>query len=51
VEWKIFRDINFVGIDYKPFDASRWPVRTSGLIGPVTLRTLYDMKGLIKAVQ
>ena len=37
VEWKKFYDINFVGIDYKPFDASRWPVRASGLIGPVTL--------------
>jgi hypothetical protein len=38
VQWKIFHDINYVGIDYKPFDASSWPVRTSGLIGPVTLR-------------
>jgi hypothetical protein len=37
VQWKIFHDINFVGIDYKPFDASRWPVRMSGLVGPVTL--------------
>ena len=36
-QWKIFHDINYVGIDYKPFDASNWPVRTSGLIGPVTL--------------
>ena len=32
VPWKNFRDINFVSINYKPFDASRWPVRTSGLI-------------------
>ena len=40
VEWKIFRDINFVGIDYKPFDASKWPVRPSGLLGPVTLQPL-----------
>jgi hypothetical protein len=37
VEWKIFRDINYVNIDYRPFDASNWPVRTSGLVGPVTL--------------
>ena len=37
VQWKIFHDINYVAIDYKPFDASQWPVRTSGLIGPVTL--------------
>jgi hypothetical protein len=40
VEWRIFRDINFVGIDYKPFDASRWPIRPSGLPGPVTLQPL-----------
>jgi hypothetical protein len=40
VEWKIFRDINFVGIDYRPFDASKWPVRPSGLLGPVTLQAL-----------
>lgn len=42
VEWKIFRDINFVGIDYKPFDASKWPVRESGLIGPVVLQPILD---------
>jgi hypothetical protein len=42
VQWKIFRDINFVGIDYKPFDASQWPIRTSGLIGPVMLQPIVD---------
>jgi hypothetical protein len=40
VPWKIFHDINYVGIDYKPFDASGWPVRPSGLVGPVTLTPL-----------
>ena len=40
VSWKIFHDINYVGLDYKPFDASKWPVRPSGLIGPVTLQAL-----------
>jgi hypothetical protein len=40
VQWKIFHDINYVGIDYKPFDASGWQVRTSGLIGPVALTPL-----------
>jgi hypothetical protein len=40
VPWKIFHDINYVGIDYKPFDASGWPVRESGLVGPVTLTPL-----------
>jgi hypothetical protein len=42
VEWRIFEDINFVNIDYKPFDASNWPVREAGLLGPVTLQKLAD---------
>lgn len=37
VEWKNFEDINMVGIDYKPLDASNWPVQPSGLIGPVKM--------------
>jgi len=37
VPWKIFRDINIVGIDYRPLDASKWSVVPSGLIGPVRL--------------
>ena len=37
VQWKIFSDINIVGRDYRPFDASKWPLRDSGLLGPVTL--------------
>ena len=28
VNWKAFHEINFVGKDYKPFDASHWPLRT-----------------------
>ena len=42
VPWKRFHEINFVSIDYKPFDASNWPPLESGLIGPV--RLLTDMK-------
>jgi hypothetical protein len=37
VKWKIFRDINFVNLNYKPFDASDWPLTDCGLLGPVTL--------------
>ncbi len=40
VQWRNFKDINFVNIDYKPFDASKWPVRLSGLIGALTLQPL-----------
>jgi hypothetical protein len=37
VKWRNFHDINFVNIDYKPFDASNWPLADSGLLGPVRL--------------
>jgi alpha-L-rhamnosidase len=37
VKWKSFHEINFVGRDYRPFDASHWPLRDSGLLGPVRL--------------
>ncbi len=37
VQWRIFHDINFVNKNYKAFDASKWPVREAGLIGPVHL--------------
>ena len=37
VKWKTFRDINIVDINYKPFDASGWPLTNCGLLGPVTL--------------
>jgi hypothetical protein len=37
VPWKNFHDINFVNIDYQPFNAADWPLTDSGLLGPVTL--------------
>lgn len=37
VPWKIMREINFVNINYKPFDASSWALTPSGLLGPVQL--------------
>ncbi len=36
-EWRRYHEINFVSIDYKPFDASKWPVQPAGLAGPVTI--------------
>ena len=41
VKWKTFRDINFVDLNYHPFDASRWPLTASGLLGPVTLTCVW----------
>lgn len=42
VSWRIFHDINFVNIDYKPFDASQWPTTPAGLAGPVVLRAISE---------
>ena len=43
VNWKSFHEINFVNKDYKPFDASHWPPRDSGLLGPVRLIPLRQL--------
>jgi len=37
VNWQIFHDINFVNHNYKAFDAAKWPLTPSGLLGPVSL--------------
>lgn len=37
VQWKIFKDINVVNVDYRPFNAADWPLTDCGLLGPVTL--------------
>jgi hypothetical protein len=38
VQWRNYHEINFVNIDYKPFDASGWKPMPSGLAGPVVLK-------------
>jgi hypothetical protein len=40
IPWRIFHEINFVNIDYEPFDASAWAIEPSGLAGPVVLLPL-----------
>jgi hypothetical protein len=40
VQWKSYHDINFVNLNYRPFDASNWPLADAGLLGPVTLTPL-----------
>lgn len=40
MEWRKFYDIDFVNIEYEPFDASDWEIRDAGLMGPVTLTSL-----------
>lgn len=42
VVWKNFHDINFVNTNYRPFDASGWPVADSGLLGPVRLQPVRE---------
>ena len=46
VKWKSFNDINMVNLDYKPFDASGWPLADSGLLGPVTVTPVATNPGL-----
>ena len=43
VDWKYFYNINLVNINYKPFDASGWPIMNSGLLGPVKLIPLQNV--------
>jgi hypothetical protein len=44
VKWRNFHDINFVNQDYRPFDASNWPLTDSGLLGRVTLTALTPLE-------
>jgi len=43
VVWRKFYDINYVNIQYEPFDASEWPPMDSGLLGPVRLRPVFEV--------
>jgi hypothetical protein len=43
VPWKIFKDINIVNVNYRPFNAADWPLTDSGLLGPVTLTAVTPM--------
>ncbi|MBB6327884.1 hypothetical protein FHS59_003527 [Algoriphagus iocasae] len=37
IEWRNYHEINFVNIDYKPFDASNWKTMPSGIEGRVQI--------------
>jgi hypothetical protein len=37
IKWRNYHEINFVNINYRPFDASKWKPQPSGLLGPVTI--------------
>lgn len=44
IQWRNYHEINFVNIDYKPFDASSWKVQPSGLDGEIQLIPVYFSK-------
>ncbi len=44
IQWRNYHEINFVNIDYKPFDASDWKVQPSGLEGEIQLIPIYYSK-------
>ncbi|WP_343671276.1 glycosyl hydrolase [Chitinophaga sp.] len=37
IPWRQYHEINFVNINYKDFDASKWTIQPSGLVGKVTI--------------
>lgn len=41
-DWKKFHDINFVNINYQPFDAAVWEIQEAGLAGPVKITPIPD---------
>ncbi|WP_370895890.1 glycosyl hydrolase [Chryseobacterium gossypii] len=44
IGWRNYHEINFVNVDYKPFDASGWKVQPSGLEGQVQLVPVHFSK-------
>jgi hypothetical protein len=44
VKWQNFYDINFVNQDYKTFNAANWPLADAGLLGPVTLTEVKEVR-------
>ncbi|WP_312824893.1 hypothetical protein [Epilithonimonas sp.] len=44
IQWRNYHEINFVNIDYKPFDATNWNVQISGLDGEIQLIPVYFSK-------
>lgn len=44
IQWRNYHEINFVNIDYKPFDASDWKVQPSGLDGEIQLIPIHYSK-------
>lgn len=43
VNWKYFYDANVLSRNYRPLDASNWPLFESGLLGSVTLTPLKKL--------
>lgn len=38
VNWRNYNEINFVNIDYQPFDASNWSIMESGISGRIEIQ-------------
>lgn len=44
VKWRIFNEINFVSITYRPTLFNTWGIVPSGLLGPITIEELELLK-------
>lgn len=42
IQWRKYHEINFVNVNYKEFDASKWGVMPSGLEGEVTITPMKN---------
>lgn len=44
IEWRIFQEVNFVSITYKPTLFNTWTPVPSGLLGPVVIKEIKPLK-------
>ena len=44
VPWRVMNEIDIVNIHYRPFDASKWDLAPSGLLGPASLIPLKHIR-------
>lgn len=44
VLWRNYHEINFVNLEYEPFDASGWEPQPSGLLGPVKVVPMIESR-------
>jgi hypothetical protein len=44
IKWRVMKEIDIVNIHYQPFNASQWERQPSGLLGPIVLMPMKQMR-------